>query len=68
VQPYVLEGPAGGWRWTGNYKSLSQLHPGEWNAIQVVVPSDAAQLDSLGVEFFSNGSTASTAYVDSVTW
>lgn len=68
VQPYVLEGAAGGWRWTGNYKSLSQLQPGEWNAIQVVVPSNAAQLDSLGVEFFSDGSTASTAYVDSVTW
>lgn len=68
VQPYVLEGAAGGWRWTGNYKSVAQLRPGEWNEIQVVVPSNAAQLDSLGVEFFSDGSTASTAYVDSVNW
>jgi hypothetical protein len=68
IQPYVLEGASGGWRWTGNYKSVGQLQAGAWNEIQVVVPSNAAQLDSLGVEFFSDGSAAGTAYVDSVNW
>ena len=68
IQPYVLEGAAGGWRWTGTYKSVGQLRLGEWNAIQVVVPSNATPLYSLGVEFFSDGSTAGTAYVDSVNW
>lgn len=68
IQPYVLEGSAGGWRWTGNYKSVSQLRVGEWNAIQVVVPSNATPLYSLGVEFVSDGSAANTVYVDSINW
>ncbi len=68
IQPYVLEGAAGGWRWTGNYKTAGQLRAGEWNELQVVIPSNATQLYSLGVEFFSDGSTASTAYIDSINW
>jgi phage replication-related protein YjqB (UPF0714/DUF867 family)/3D (Asp-Asp-Asp) domain-containing protein len=68
IQPYVLEGAAGGWRWTGNYQSIGQLRVGEWNTIQVVVPSNATPLYSLGVEFFSDGSAATTAYVDSINW
>ena len=68
IQPYVLEGATGGWRWTGNYKTVGQLRPGEWNELQVVMPSNATQLYSLGVEFFSNGSTATTAYIDSINW
>ncbi|HKY43310.1 MAG TPA: hypothetical protein VJM50_09460 [Pyrinomonadaceae bacterium] len=68
IQPYVLEGAAGGCRWTGNYKSVGQLRVADWNELQVVVPSNATQLYSLGVEFFSDGSTASTAYIDSINW
>ena len=35
---------------------------------KVTVPSDATPLYSLGVEFFSDGSNANTAYIDSVDW
>jgi len=66
--PSVLEGSSGGWRWTGSYKSIGQLRLDGWNAIQVTVPSDATPLYSLGVEFFSDGSNANTAYIDSVDW
>jgi len=68
IQPFVLEGASGGWRWTGSYKSIGQLRLDGWNAIQVTVPSDATPLYSLGVEFFSDGSNANTAYIDSVDW
>ena len=68
IQPYVMEGASGGWRWTGNYKTIGQLQVNGWNAIQVVVPSNATELYSLGVEFFSSGSTSGTTYVDSINW
>lgn len=68
IQPYVLQGAAGGWRWTGAYRSLSQLRPGTWNSISVVVPSNAAPLASLGVEITTSGSYTGTVYVDSVTF
>jgi hypothetical protein len=68
IQPYVLEGSAGGWRWTGNYKSIAQLQVNGWNAIQVTVPSDATALYSLGVEFVSDGSNSGTEYIDSIDW
>jgi phage replication-related protein YjqB (UPF0714/DUF867 family)/3D (Asp-Asp-Asp) domain-containing protein len=68
IQPYVMEGSAGGWRWTGTYKTIGQLRLGEWNALQVIVPSDATLLYSLGVEFFSDGSNANSAYIDSINW
>jgi phage replication-related protein YjqB (UPF0714/DUF867 family)/3D (Asp-Asp-Asp) domain-containing protein len=68
IQPYVLEGSAGGWRWTGTYKSVSQLQVNGWNAIQVTVPANATALYSLGVEFTTDGSNSGTEYVDSIDW
>lgn len=68
VQPYVLEGAAGGWRWTGAYRALSQLTAGAWNTVTLTVPATAGALDSLGVEFTTTGGWTGSAYVDSVRW
>ncbi|MFT3921564.1 MAG: PA14 domain-containing protein [Myxococcales bacterium] len=68
VQPYVLQGAAGGWAWTGNWRAIGSLSAGQWNAISVVVPAGAAALAELGVEI-SNQSTGNFAtYVDAVNW
>jgi hypothetical protein len=66
VQPFVLQGAAGGWRWTGNWQPLSALRQGAWNTITVQVPANAALLSSLGVEFTTSGSYSGTVYIDSV--
>lgn len=66
VQPFVLQGAAGGWRWTGNWQPLSALRQGAWNTITVQVPTNAALLSSLGVEFTTSGSYSGTVYIDSV--
>ena len=55
VQPYVLQGAAGGWCWTGNWRPVSALTPGAWNTLSVTVPPGAAPLNSLGVEFSTEG-------------
>jgi hypothetical protein len=68
IQPYVLQGAAGGWRWTGAYTPLSRLRQGEWHVIRVTVPSKAAALASLGVEITTSGAYDGTLYVDSVTF
>jgi pimeloyl-ACP methyl ester carboxylesterase len=68
VQPFVKEGASGGWRWTGNYKAISQLTVNAWNVISVTVPVNAQPLDSLGVEFTTNAAWTGTAYVDAVEW
>jgi hypothetical protein len=68
VQAFVKEGASGNWRWTGNYKPVSQLTAGAWSSIPVTVPADAQPLDSLGVEFTTNAAWAGTAYVDAVEW
>jgi hypothetical protein len=66
VQPYVLQGAAGGWRWTGNWQPISALRTGAWNTLAVQVPADAALLSSLGVQFTTNGAFNGTVYIDSV--
>lgn len=69
VQPYVLQGAAGSWAWTGNWRTASTLQAGAWNTITVVVPSNAAALAELGVMFTSSASASgSAAYVDSVSF
>jgi hypothetical protein len=68
IQPYVLQGAAGGWTWTGAYRSSSQLTANAWNTVTVTVPSNAAALHELGVQFITNATWSGTAYVDSVTW
>lgn len=69
VQPYVLQGAAGGWAWTGAWRGASSLTANAWNTITVTVPGNAkTPLDQLGVEFTTNQGASATAYVDSVTW
>ena len=69
IQPYALQGAAGGWAWTGSWRAASSLQAGNWNTITVAVPSNAAALAELGVMFtLSGASGGAAAYVDSVTW
>jgi len=69
VQPYVQQGAAGGWLWTGDWQPASSLTPGAWNTLTVTVPANAATpLYQLGVQFFTNAPWSGTCYVDSVGW
>jgi hypothetical protein len=69
IQPYVLQGAAGGWLWTGNWRSTSGLAAGQWNTIQVTVPANAMlPLWELGVQLTTGSSWTGSAYVDAVTW
>lgn len=68
VQPYVLQGAAGNWAWTGTYRSIGQLSAGSWNTLSVQVPAGAAALAELGVMFSRSAGTATAAYVDSVAY
>jgi hypothetical protein len=69
VQPYALQGAAGGWAWTGNWQSASSLQAGNWNTLDVAVPSNAAALAEIGVLFTLSGSASgAAAYVDSVSY
>ena len=68
VQPYALQGAAGGWGWTGNWRAVSSLTANAWNTLTVNVPANAAALDQLGIEFTTNKTWSGTVYVDAVTW
>jgi hypothetical protein len=68
VQPYVLQGAAGNWTWTGTYRSIGQLSAGNWNTLTVQVPAGAAALAELGVVFSRPAGAATAAYVDSVAY
>ncbi|MFA5263461.1 MAG: fibronectin type III domain-containing protein [Opitutaceae bacterium] len=69
VQPYVKQGAAGGWTWTGTYKSIGTLTLNAWNTITVTVPANAVvPLDSLGVSFVTNSTCDPViCYIDAVT-
>jgi hypothetical protein len=68
VQPYVLQGAAGNWAWTGSWRGIASLSPGQWNTILVSVPANAAPLQELGVEIGTNASWSGAVYVDAVSW
>lgn len=68
VQPYVLQGAAGNWAWTGNWQPIANVGTGSWKALTVQVPSNAQALSSLGIQFGTDGSFAGSVYVDSVTF
>lgn len=68
VQPYALQGAAGGWAWSGNWKAVTSLTAGAWNTLTVQVPATAQALAEIGVEFTTNATWTGTAYVDSVSW
>lgn len=68
VQPYVLQGAAGGWAWTGSWRSIGQLTAGQWNTIAVSVPANAKPLHELGVEISTGAGFRGAVYVDAVGW
>jgi len=69
IQPYVQQGAAGGWLWTGNWQPVSSLTAGAWNTLTVNVPANAATpLYQLGVQFATNAAWTGTCYIDSVSW
>jgi hypothetical protein len=69
LQPYVLQGSAGAWTWTGTWKAASSLTAGQWNTITVAVPSSAVlPLSELGVQFTTSAPWTGAASVDAVTW
>ena len=68
VQPYVLQGAAGGWAWTGNWQSINSFTAGTWKTLTVTVPSNAAPLAELGVEFATSAAWSGTVHIDAVGW
>jgi probable HAF family extracellular repeat protein len=66
IQPFVLEGEAGGWRWSGNWQPIGALQQGAWNTLTVQVPSDAQSIWSLGVELYASQQYTGTVHIDSV--
>ncbi|WP_239576326.1 hypothetical protein [Archangium primigenium] len=68
VQPYVQEGAAGNWRWTGAWAGVGSLQAGGWSPVRVTVPPGAAALSQLGLELFTSGAWSGTVYVDAVAW
>lgn len=68
IQPYVLQGAAGGWAWTGNWQPVSNLVAGGWNTLTVQVPPNAAALSELGVQVSLSSSASSSVFVDAVSW
>ena len=66
IQPFVLEGLEGNWRWSGNWQPVAGLLSGAWNTLTVDVPVDATSLWSMGVEFHASQPNTGTAYIDSV--
>jgi hypothetical protein len=68
IQPYVLQGAAGGWAWTGSWRATSSLQTGTWNTLTVQVPANASTLAELGVVFTTSGGTSFSAYIDSVSF
>ena len=69
VQPFVQQGAAGGWLWTGAWVGIASLTPNAWNTVSVTVPSSAvAPLSQLGLELISSAAAPGTVYVDAVGW
>jgi hypothetical protein len=69
LQPYVQQGAAGGWRWTGTWIPITSLQAGGWNSVTLQVPSGAVSpLHELGLELFTNGTWTGAVHVDSVSW
>jgi hypothetical protein len=63
TQPYVLDSNGS---FTGFY--VGSPTQGAWNLISVTVPSSAATVNRMGVQFHTSGTWNGTVYVDSVNW
>jgi hypothetical protein len=69
VQPFVQQGSATGYAFTGNWQSGTSLIPEAWNTLTVTVPSNAVMpLYQLGIQFNTTAAWTGTVYIDSVSW
>ncbi len=68
VQPYVLQGAAGNWTWTGNWQAIGSLTLNGWTTLVVDVPADAAALAELGVQLDVDAGSATQSGIDRVGW
>ncbi|WP_224366442.1 hypothetical protein [Hyalangium versicolor] len=69
LQPFVLQGAAGGWKWNGSWIATSSLKPGTWNTITLQIPAGAVSpFQELGLEIFTDAQWTGPLYVDSVSW
>jgi hypothetical protein len=69
LQPFVLQGAAGGWKWSGAWTAATSLKAGTWNTVTLPVPAGAVSpFQELGLEIFTEASWKGSIYVDSVSW
>lgn len=66
IQAYVME--TGTYRFTGTQIAGSNLARNSWVKVTVAVPSDAAAILRLGVQFESSGTWNDTVYLDAIDW
>ncbi|WP_164019974.1 carbohydrate binding domain-containing protein [Pyxidicoccus trucidator] len=69
IQPFALEGAAGGWRYTGRWTGISSLKTNAWNTVTLTLPSaSTTPLFQLGVELTTSGSWTGTVHLDGISW
>ena len=70
VQPYVQQGGAANYLWTGNYVNYSALNPNTWNTITVDSTRERhhANVRDWRSVLFATGNWTGNVYVDSVSW
>ncbi|EAU63756.1 hypothetical protein STIAU_2151 [Stigmatella aurantiaca DW4/3-1] len=69
LQPFIIQGAGGGWKYTGAWVSTEPMTAGSWNTLTLQVPANAVSpLAELGLEIFTNGAWSGTVYLDSVSW
>jgi hypothetical protein len=69
LQPYMMQGASGGWRWSGSWIGASSLKAGAWNTLTLPVPTNAVSpFQELGLEIFTDASWTGSLYVDAVSW
>lgn len=66
IQPYVME--TGTYRFTGTLVAGADLARNAWVKVDVKVPTDAASILRIGVQFASNGTWSGTVYLDAIDW
>jgi hypothetical protein len=68
-QPFLLQGAAGGWKWSGSWIAATSLKAGTWNAVTLQIPAGAVSpFQELGLEIFTDAKWTGPLYVDSVSW
>jgi hypothetical protein len=69
LQPFIIQGAGGGWKYTGAWVSTGPMTAGSWNTAFLQVPANAVSpLAELGLEIFTDGPWTGTVYLDSVSW